>query len=255
LAPASTNWQSRAQVARNAGSEYLNVQFGWSPLINDVKSFAHTVTHAHSVIEQYKRGIGRPIRREYRFPTVSESKEKVISTGARPSMPLASTWFRNDGTLIETESVVRERWFSGCFTYYFPTEILGSKKLGDYAILAVRLGLTPTPEVLWQVAPWSWAVDWFSNTGDVITNWSNFHTHGLVMLYGYMMEHSIVRKTRTLVGCTPLLESAPPISDVSLVIETKVRRKANPYGFGVSWDGLTSFQASILAALGISRGR
>jgi hypothetical protein len=35
----------------------------------------------------------------------------------------------------------------------------------------------------------------------------------------------------------------------------KVREQASPVGFSVSWDGLSPFQLSILAALGMTRGR
>jgi hypothetical protein len=36
-------------------------------------------------------------------------------------------------------------------------------------------------------------------------------------------------------------------------IETKTRRRANPFGFGVSWEALSARQIAILTALGITR--
>jgi hypothetical protein len=255
LPAAQTNWADRTQTLRNAGNDYLNHQFGYVPLANEVAGFTSVVTDAPAVIEQYRRGIGRPIRREYQFPTVSTSTEAKLGSGQDLPFMLDPSYWYSYGTLYRSQSVLRKRWFSGCFTYYFPAEILGSRNLSDLALLADQLGLRPSPEVLWQVAPWSWAIDWFTNVGDVISNWTNFHEKGLVMRFGYMMEHSIITTTYSLVGCKPHHAGAPPISDVSFIIETKTRRKANPYGFGVSWDGLTVFQGSILAALGITRSR
>ena len=253
----TSNWKDRTNIARNLGDEYLNVQFGWRPLMNDVTQFGDGVLHAHSLIKQYRRGIGKPIRRNYRFPTVRQVSE-TITPGVYPiSTEGNSDWFSGTGsapgTLIKRTETIRDQWFSGCFTYFFPSNILGSKKLADAAILARELGLEPSPETVWNVAPWSWAVDWFSNTGDVITNWTRFHEDGLVMRYGYMMEHSICKISYTLVGARSRGGNSFPVSPVTSVIETKVRRKANPYGFGFSWDGLSLFQGSILAALGISR--
>jgi len=254
----SQTWESGVKAA-NAADDYLNVEFGWSPLINDITDFAGGVTHARQVIDQYKRGIGRPTRRSYDFPTVRESSETVINANARPFTTGSTAMITGSGSragvLYRHREVVRRRWFSGCFTYFFPEKILGSIKLSEMAIQAHQLGLEATPETVWNIAPWSWAVDWFSNTGDVISNWTAFHEHGLVMYYGYMMERSICTDTYSLVGS--LLEGglAFPVADVSMVTETKVRRQANPYGFGVSWDGLSSFQSSILAAIGISRSR
>jgi len=255
--PGSQTWKRRTKTVRDAGSEYLGVQFGYVPLANDIAGFASTVGNAHSVIEQYKRGIGKPIRREYHFPTVRSKTESVVSsTTNRPFAGQATNaLFNVGGTLHRSVEVQRDRWFSGCFTYFFPKDILGSKKLSDLAVLADRLGLTPTPDAIWEATPWSWAVGWFSNIDDVITNWSQFHTHGLVLRYGYMMEHSIVKVRYSWVGAKPIQTSSPPISDTVFVVETKLRRKANPYGFGVGWEGLSSFQLSILAALGITRAR
>lgn len=253
----TTNWRDKTNIARNAGSEYLNVQFGWGPLASDVSDFAGVVTDVHGTIKSYRDGIGKPIRRSYVFPTVREQSSVVINPFASPNVwgttSSIYTGGATTGWLIKKTEVIRERKFSGCFTYYFPSEILGSKKLADYAVLAHQLGLEPSPETVWNVAPWSWAVDWFSNTGDVISNWTRFHQDGLLMRYGYMMEHSIATCTYTLVGATARGGVNLPVSDVKTVIETKIRRKANPYGFGVSWDGLSTFQASIAAAIGISR--
>jgi len=88
----------------------------------------------------------------------------------------------------------------------------------------------------------------------VLNNFWKFKVEGLVMRYGYLMEHSIVRDTYTIDG-TGLKSEFLPIQPLVLVTETKIRRKANPFGFGLKWDGLSPFQLSIAAALGLSKGR
>jgi len=134
-----------------------------------------------------------------------------------------------------------------------PAGLDSRTKLGRYALLADRLGLKLTPDTLWNLAPWSWAVDWFSNAGDVISNLSDIGEYGLVMRYGYLMEESITTDTYTLEGV--VLSDGKPFNCEPLVLvnHTKTRKQANPYGFGVSWDTLSTFQISILSALGISR--
>jgi hypothetical protein len=122
-----------------------------------------------------------------------------------------------------------------------------------YALLAKQLGLTLTPEHLWNLTPWSWALDWFANTGSVLSNISDYANAGLVMRYGYIMETTYVSDTYTMEGAVrtdgvPFI--CPPLT---LVTETKVRQQANPFGFGVSFESLSGFQLSILSALGISR--
>jgi hypothetical protein len=116
------------------------------------------------------------------------------------------------------------------------------------------LGIIPTPSTLWNLAPWSWATDWFLNTGDVISNLTDWATDGLVMRYGYMMEHTIVRDTYTLTK--PGLSSpGVRVQPLTLVTETKMRRKANPFGFGLTWSGLSPRQTAIAVALGLTRGK
>jgi hypothetical protein len=114
------------------------------------------------------------------------------------------------------------------------------------------IGLGLTPDVLWNLAPWSWAVDWFTNTGDVILNLTDWASDGLVMVYGYLMEHTIVKDTYTLTfpGIFPRRNVTPMV----FVTETKLRRKANPFGFGVNANDLSDRQLAIITALGLTAG-
>jgi len=94
-------------------------------------------------------------------------------------------------------------------------------------------------------------VDWFSNAGDVINNVTNRTVHSQVLQYGYLMEHTIVKDTYT--RPVSSFNNGAPCGSSTLVTETKKRVRANPYGFGVSWEALSPFQLSILSALGITR--
>lgn len=114
----------------------------------------------------------------------------------------------------------------------------------------VLYGVAPTPDVLWNLAPWSWAVDWFANIGDVIENASNALLYSQVLRYGYVMETTTVTDTYTLES--PNFKGGSRFI-TSLETITKKRVKASPYGFGLTWDGFNTYQLSILAALGISR--
>jgi len=117
------------------------------------------------------------------------------------------------------------------------------------------LGLEITPEVLWELVPWSWAIDWFANVGDLVKNVHNLSSDGLVMRYGYIMEHSMVRDTYIHVGPTGFKDPKVVCEPYTFVTETKLRRRATPFGFGLDLSSLTGQQKSILAALGMSRLR
>lgn len=254
--------------AKRAGDEYLNLQFGWVPLVSDLKDFHKAVTHAGTVLRQFKRDNGRVVRRSYMFPlerTVESWDGPTFDPSNWYSYPTwASSTFINanvDSSIPQpratlTRETVRKTWFSGAFTYFIPLGDDIISKVIRFEQRAQKLGgPLPTPDQVWAVAPWSWAVDWVTNMGDVITNMSDSRFYDLIIRYGYIMETTTVKDTYTCDSIRLLDGTVVTFPPISFVTTTKVRRKANPFGFGVTWEGLSSFQLSILAALGITRHR
>jgi len=116
------------------------------------------------------------------------------------------------------------------------------------------LGTRLTPATVWNLAPWSWALDWFTNTGDVVTNLSAFANDGLCLRYGYIMEEVSTRNT----GCWQGYINTRDSANVFIKIEesfgstTKKRQPATPFGFGLELGSFTPRQMAITAALGLS---
>lgn len=257
------SWRNRADSARKrAGGEYLNVQFGWLPLVGELGKISKAISESDRILTQYERDAGRVVRRRYYFPSQRSVSETRISPGGivyvspnNGQHPLLRPPFRPTGKMYRTRETVRRQWFAGAFTYYLPSGYDSRNRLSELARRAeVLLGTDLTPETLWNIGPWSWAVDWFANTGDVVHNLTAFKTNGLILRYGYVMEHTVTTDTYTFVY-DDMSSTWPKVAPLILVTETKKRRPANPFGFGVQWSGLSPFQLSIAAALGLSRGR
>jgi len=247
-------WESVAQAGRKAGKDYLNVQFGWAPVAKDISKFLASVSSAEKILSQYERDAGRVVRRRYDFlPETNLSIDSSVINDWPEFLPVDNDYLKQfAGTLTRVRSFEQSRWFSGAFTYFMPTGFDSRSAMSRYAFVADKyLGLKITPELIWQLTPWSWAVDWFSNVGDVVSNVSSWTDDHLVMRYGYLMEHTIVKDTYTR-DPSPFKNGAGTGS-ISLITETKQRVRANPFGFGITWEGLSPFQLSIAAALGISR--
>jgi len=251
----STFWRSKVDTARKAGDEYLNAQFGWLPLVSDIGDFAKAVRNFDAVLKQYERDAGRQVRRRYEFPTETTEEEVVIPNAPGWVIGSGGNVQQSYGTRVIHKSVVKKRWFSGAFTYHLPSGYDSRNELDRLRLFANRIGLNVSPNTLWELAPWSWAVDWFSNAGDVISNVQSFELDGSVMVYGYMMEHTVSSHTYTNQGGRDINNRPFDFQPVTLVTETKVRRGANPYGFGITWEALSPFQVSILTALGLTKGR
>jgi len=241
--------------------EYLNLEFGLKPLIGDLQKIGEAVRTSNKVLAQLRRDAGRIIRRRYEFP--EETTQTTTVTNAFPYPPLRtggtggySGTSDGLGKLTKTETETYRYWFSGAYTYQYQDSdhrVIG--KMMRMEQDANRLfGLRLTPELIWELTPWSWAVDWIGNIGDVIHNVSAFSRDGLVMVYGYMMCEYTHRVDYTMTGMSFYGHSSVPLTQ-SFETKVKKRVKATPYGFGLDIDGFTPRQWAILGSLGISRGR
>lgn len=253
--PGIQGWEQRANLLKSVGSEFLNVEFGWAPLVREVKEVSSAISKHHTIMQQYAADSGKDVRRRFSFP-IQESVTNEVQSGWRASFPGFSTDQFRDGTtpsLEITKISKTKQWFSGSFTYALPSS--GNAwdsmaRAGDQA--NHLLGTTiDSPEVLWALTPWSWAVDWFSNTSEVMTNLTNFVTNGLMMRYGFIMEEHSVKTVYTLTGSGQKGCPTPPPSWTFL--RFKRRRPANPFGFGIGWEDLSPSQLAIAAAVGITQ--
>nr|UJQ85594.1 MAG: hypothetical protein 1 [Leviviridae sp.] len=201
------------------------------------------------------------VRRGYDFPLEESSVVGIPSIGTSPwCHPITSNLINpgtiNMGQVDYVEKTIVRKWFRGAFTYYVPPADSLRNAMAVASIQARKvLGISLTPDTVWNLTPWSWAIDWFSNSGDLLSNWTDWAIDNQVLLYGYIMEHTLRERTYTFVGETGFLPSNLRPTDVTLVVETKKRRQASPYGFGLDWEDLTPRQQAIVAALGISRSR
>jgi hypothetical protein len=250
--------KSQLKDYRKVGDEYLNVEFGIKPLISDIQATAQSIVNAEKRLAQLERDSGRLVRRRFAFPDLSE-EFKSVATGAaavpsgwtNPYLYESTTGHRKETTTyFDTK-----RWFSGAFTYHVKLGSTQRTQLANAAQEArLLLGVKLDAEVLWNLTPWSWLADWFGNMGDIMTNVSAFQKDGLVMPYGYVMSHQKATKRSVLSGLWWRDPAGPKVVTSTLTFERKQRRKAHPYGFGVTDAMLDSRQLAILGALGISNG-
>lgn len=230
--------------------EYLNYQFGWKPFLNDLRKLSKAIYESEDLISQLQRNSGKITRRSYTFPDVTYSS--TSGTTAKPYPSPYSTLVSSTTRMMDESSSI-ETWFNGAFTYH--ADLRGStswERVEDAAKTARLLyGIKLSPDVVWNLMPWSWVIDWQTNIGDVLTNVGLFSNDGLVMHYGYVMQHlkaerHYYMKPTWYGGFSPYLSSR-------LITEKKQRVRASPWGFGLELGDLSLRQMSILTALGISR--
>jgi len=250
------NWRG---ASRKAAGEYLNHVFGWVPFIKDLHDFAHVVKHHAPIIRKYAEQAGKDLRRSYYFPDELTTAVSRWQANA-PGVPtLVDPLYTKKGEVLSTVTTTNKKWFKGAFTYYLPPVYSGDDKMRKLidktrqaeAYANKLLGLRLTPDLVYKLTPWSWALDWVTTTGDVVHNWSAFANDGLVMRYGYIMETISDSNHLALTGLE--LSGHGPVScDQTIRRETKSRERATPYGFGVLPTSFSARQWGIIAALGIS---
>lgn len=258
--PGIASWKRRTEAAKAAGSEFLNTEFGWLPLIGEVNSVVNAARNHRDILEQYHRDEGKNVRRTYGFP--NEVTTTYRSIGERTPLVTGSEQIYGLGkwAFSAVLSKTVRKWFVGSFTYGTPSQTDSWRRALGFGSEADKLyGLALSPTILWELTPWSWAVDWFTNAGHVINNVTNFELAGQIMRYGYMMEESIDEVTVTGQYKGGAFENpeytsiqVPATVSTSVRRVSKVRRPANPYGFGLTYDGLSPTQVLIAAALGIT---
>jgi hypothetical protein len=260
--------KSRDSFLRSVGGEYLNVAFGYIPLISSIVDICQTVLKTREYLEQLEKDSGKIVRRKRVLPPVVLSTAYSVFNNVSWYPPNAgdSNIVRNifsgypvnsvgqSGQLERIDRVTEQYSFSGAYTYYFENGKDPFAKLRDFEQKAnLLLGTRVlTPEVLWELAPWSWLADYFANFGDLFSNLTRFSSDGLVMKYGYLMRHTVSERIYTQNGIAFKSGTPGPFA-VTLKLERKERVRATPFGFGLNPNSFTARQWSILGALALTK--
>nr|QDH89263.1 MAG: hypothetical protein H2RhizoLitter491419_000001 [Leviviridae sp.] len=254
------------QTFRKAGSEYLNLSFGWGPFIRDLVKVLQTVSVAHALITNFVENDGLPVyRRRSSGPivdiyTIDSDVDFNMRTGMRglSTSELNPIWDNHNrsGKRTRTYRNTRTIKFDAEYRYFLPTGKTDLDKIEwIHRVLNKGISIDITPDVLWNLLPWSWLLDYFANIGDVIHNVSQFGSDSLMLGYAYIQVHDVTDVTHTYRSRD---SNSNRDIDVSITYRTTVKRryKASPYGFGLTPGDLTPQQNAILASLAaIALGR
>lgn len=240
----------------DVGKADLYTEFGVLPVIRDVQKVVRSLKKANAIIRQYERDSGRRVRRRVNLPAVTSiSEDYTAPYSPNWGVSLDNFGWTRSGPVTLTSTKRTEWWFSGAFTYFVETDSSVLNELERFEQLGNKLlGTRLTVDVLWNLAPWSWLIDWFSTVGDSLSNVVAFQNDGLVMPYGYAMRKTTV----TTVAASMLVDRSAPEKEIltyrnTFKVVQKERVKATPYGFGLDLGSLNPRQWAILASLGLTR--
>lgn len=252
----------RLHGPKGLGDAYLNVQFGWLPLVSDIQKMYELYQTLDKRLADIVRNNDKGVRRRTKL---RDSTDSTV-TRWESTAPFANwhggvppTWVPGRSVVEQIDTVTDKIWYVARYHYYIPD--IGSSQWTKRATRALY-GANFTPEVAWNLLPWTWLFDWFGNVGDVVSNISSNAVDNLTADYAYLMRTQETRTdymgycrwdgARNVVTNTSITAGSATCVGVTKTV-TKLRIAASPFGFGVTFDGLTPYQTGIAAALGISR--
>lgn len=157
------------------GTDYLRLQFGLMPIIRDAQKLLQLTNEIDKKIEKIRR------LKEHGYLRSSSKKFPKVYTST------ISENFRDGvGGLWNVTSVrTTKRW---CTLYYtaitdnLPETDAETRRMANSILYGTKLD----GSTLWNVMPWSWMIDWFSNFGEYIESQRN--TIGAKLSKSIVME-------------------------------------------------------------------
>lgn len=249
----------RFDSIKHIANNNLAVQFGWLPLLSDARKMATIQTTVAKRLAQLQRDNGRGVRRRGVLEKTIASGVDVVCDGVNSANAQKNLWGYDHSLMgaavpyTHTEWEESHRvWFSARFRYWIPD--VGTQRWRARAIKTL-MGTDITPALAWEITPWSWLVDWFSNVGDVVSNLTENAAENLVANYAFIMRERRVKQTTysRLTLAKRWGGTFPVLASHSLEQLQQFRDRANPFGFSADWSSLSARQLSILGSLGITR--
>ncbi len=252
--------------AKYVADNYLNTQFGWAPMVQDMEFFLNYQLALSKKLNWLRKQNGKSVRRQIELNRDSWSQGVGVFTNRPGTLsPFIDTGFYADSSFPFIMTVDQEYkgriWFSAKYRFWLPK----IPKAASKAPLGLKLklmGLGLDPSILYKAYRWTWLLDWFTSVGAVLQNLFHFAQFSVVAEYAYVMcdeSHQFTAhaecnmNTGTYSFVTGTFPGKLYLRGRSLTsYEFKQRVAASPFGFGITWAGLTPFQLSILVSLGIS---
>lgn len=262
---AGVNYQRRSRgksELSRTGEWYLAINFGWLPVLNDVKKFARAQKSGQGRVSKLIRDEGKPVHRkrdlEPAFAPTSSYNNFTLGnpwhSWIRPSF-VTGCYGSVKATQSDTTTRVNVTWCEASFRYWLPD---GPRDVEWHKSLLNRNTDTRlTPAVVYNLVPWTWLGDYFTSLGDFMDNVSAGMADRLIADYAFIMSTT---EYKTVTDVTQCVRTGPEVHDQQVVKATatkssvqKARYFASPFGFGFKSGDLTPKQGAILGALGLSK--
>jgi hypothetical protein len=245
----------RSVMDGDIGGEYLNTVFGVIPTQGDLSDLHKAVSSYDSIIKQYYRDANKRIRRKTRPFALPETVDVVVKTNQPPIDGAGNAliaYLAGSSTTTITTRTNQEVWYAGAFRYYVPESMsIFERKFTEWNRV---YGIGLDPASMWNLFPFSWMTDWFTNGEDSLRHLFIQSSEGATQEYGYVMCYTTKVITVEWRGMLSVGNTFVPRTITSTIsYEIKQRERVSPFGVQYRNADFTPRQLAILAALGIAK--
>lgn len=235
---------------------WLALQFGWKPLLNDIRNYVITQMKSQDTIKQLLRDNGRPVRRRIKAQEAVVSEFKTSGAAYAAVRPvLVTNYYPKSPTYQTTVRETLTHWASAEFKYWLPE---GPRDVNWTNAMKARIfGLNPSPSVVWNALPWTWLIDWHVDIGTMLSNMDAGVANRLAARHFYIMaewKRVGIQESQAFF----LRQNGENVMVSGSGFDTAAtmsRIAGSPFGWNVNETGLSGMQLSILGSLGMSRLR
>ena len=224
---------------RRAADANLRYQFGIRPLVDDIL----TMMDFNALVDKRMKTL---IRMRDRGSLVRKMQLDSGSSTENGTVAVHSGYAANYNSQPYRKTSTEDVWGWIKWTCSPPSLPSDTSEMRALATKAA-LGLYIDFSTAWNLIPWSWLVDWFSNVGDVLTIQRN-------IIPAVPSHILIMRKTTTLLSIEGGDNGTTTLSPLLGTYTTKARDPAS-YSITAELPFLTGRQWSILGSLAAVRGR
>lgn len=228
---------SPRDLRRGVGNAWLQYQFMIAPIVGDIVKLANATDQINRRIKAINQLFhGHGIRR-------------TVSTFDGSAQLVQNQTVQSAGVFINVQFTANTSVIQKVHTRWSPTTECGlqpsPEQVRAWAVRAV-MGLTVDLSTIWEITPWSWLADWFSDVGTFLKASRNIIPAQLTGVYP--MTHFATRW-----NCADFI--SPPVSMSGISVKSELKNRVQgfvaPTFAGLNF--LSGNQMGILAALVASR--
>lgn len=157
----------KAATPKGAASTYLGTVFGWMPLVEDIKKLLDLQSYIDKrCLELNRLYSNRGLKRRIEMGSTNIVKSTSIAQAGSGS----AIWTLPVSVSYQKQAWATIRWKPTGSVPYHPGDAAVNKLARQ---VVSGMSSEGTLKGLWDVLPWSWMINWFTNVGNYALAYSN----------------------------------------------------------------------------------